>query len=294
MSNIKNIKLTPIKQLIDLNGDKVNFDLNFNVTSANKVPFDALVVTQKMLDSEAPLEYKKVLEGTINGNIVSDKGVYDNYLLLLKSDTPVDCQVTIDIKDIPVNQEFFRQLEKQKNMEQLKYQQQQQQKNLQNQNTQINTENKNIPNRNIENSLKDKQLNSRSEQEKISSSKINWKLLLLILVLCIGGFALWYFYNKNLNNTKTSTQNNSLPGINLNQNQLIQNIPPVIENVPLQNVPLQNVPAPPTVSVELAPAPIKTNSIHNQILDALNNTPNETLPKLNTNLVSKINNIPIW
>ena len=73
MSNIKNIKLTPIKQLIDLNGDKVNFDLTFNATSANKVPFDALVVTQKMLDSETPLEYKKVTEGTINGNIVSDK-----------------------------------------------------------------------------------------------------------------------------------------------------------------------------------------------------------------------------
>ena len=194
MSNIKNIKLTPIKQLIDLNGEKVNFDLNFNVTSANKVPFDALVVTQKMLDSEEKLEYKKVLEGTINGNIVSDKGVYDNYLLLLKSDTPVDCQVTIDIKDIPINQEFFRQLEKQKNMEKIKVNQKNTQniQNTQNTNTQNtqNSQNTNVNTQNTQNISKNTQLNPKPE------SKINWKLLLLILVICVGGFALWYFYNK--------------------------------------------------------------------------------------------------
>jgi len=307
MSNVKNIKLTPIKQLIDLNGDKVNFDLTFNATSANKVPFDALVVTQKMLDSETPLEYKKVTEGTINGNIVSDKGVYDNYLLLLKSDTPVDCQITIDIKDIPINQEFFRQLQ-QNNLEQKNLEQQVNKQNKQNtQNNQINRTNKNLEDKNSKN----KQLNPQNQEELQSqkkSSKINWKILLLILVICIGGFALWYFYNKNItNSSKIPLINNSQPNLNQNTQQLIQNIPD-INNIPTQNMSIiNNTPIHPTPSISLEipsipSIPLQTNpielkqqnSIHNQILDALNNTPVETIPKLNSNLVSKINNIPIW
>ena len=305
MSNVKNIKLTPIKQLIDLNGDKVNFDLNFNVTSANKVPFDALVVTQKMLDSESPLEYKKVKEGTINGNIVSDKGVYDNYLLLLKSDTPVECQITIDIKDIPINQEFFRQLQ-QNNLEQKNLEQQVNKQNTQNNqiNRTKNLEDKNSRNKQLNSQ---NQLNPQNQQELQSQkkpSKINWKLLLLILVICIGGFALWYFYNKNITNSaKIPLVNNTHPNLNQNTQQLIQNIPS-INNIPTQNIPINNTPIQqtPSISLELPSIQLQTNpielkqqnSIHNQILDALNNAPVETIPKLKSNLVSKINNIPIW
>jgi len=85
MTTVQNIKLNSIKQLLDLNGEKVNFDLTFEVVSKDKVPFETLVVTQKMLDSDEPLEYKKITEGIIQGNIVSDKGLYDNYFLVLKS-----------------------------------------------------------------------------------------------------------------------------------------------------------------------------------------------------------------
>ena len=103
MTTVKNIKLNSIKQLIDLNGDKVNFDLNVKVSSENKAPFDALVVTQKILDSEQELVYKKVEDGTMSINISNDKGIYENYLLLLKSETPVNCEIQLDIKDIPYN-----------------------------------------------------------------------------------------------------------------------------------------------------------------------------------------------
>jgi hypothetical protein len=47
--------ISSIKQLIDLNGKSVNFHLSFSVRSLNKEPFDALVVTQEMLDSHEPL-----------------------------------------------------------------------------------------------------------------------------------------------------------------------------------------------------------------------------------------------
>jgi hypothetical protein len=90
-----------IKKLIDLNGDKTNFDLSFTVKSTDKSPFEAIVVSQAQLDDGEPLPYKNVSQGLISGNIVSDKNVYQNYFLLLKSENEVECQIEIDIKDIP-------------------------------------------------------------------------------------------------------------------------------------------------------------------------------------------------
>ncbi len=88
-----------MKQLIDLNGDITNFELTFTATSKDGSVFDILIVDQTMLDSNQPLEYKKA-NGTMSGNIVSDKGVYQNFFLILKSDTNCDCEVMIDIKEI--------------------------------------------------------------------------------------------------------------------------------------------------------------------------------------------------
>lgn len=96
----KTYTLGPMKQLIDLNGDITNFDLTFTATSQDGSPFELLVVDQTTLDSNPSLEYKKA-EGTMSGNIVSDKGVYQNYFLLLKSDSKNECDVTIEIKEIP-------------------------------------------------------------------------------------------------------------------------------------------------------------------------------------------------
>ena len=109
MSSKKTVLVNKIKQLIDLNGDKVNYNLNFTVTSKDGLPFDTIVVSQAKLDSGEELEYKKVLNGIINGNIVADKDVYQNYFLLLKAENPVECTVEIDIKDIPVNEQFLNQ-----------------------------------------------------------------------------------------------------------------------------------------------------------------------------------------
>ena len=102
MSKVSTYKLTNIKQLIDLNKDKINFELDFQVESLNGIHFDALVVTQEMLDSETQLVYQKA-EGFISGKIISDKNIYQNYFLLLKSNEPVECKVSISIKEIPPN-----------------------------------------------------------------------------------------------------------------------------------------------------------------------------------------------
>jgi len=80
------------RQLVDLNGDSKNFDLTFTCTSKDGAPFEVLVVDQTTLDSTPTLQYKKA-NGTISGNIVADKNVYQNYFLVLKADKP--CEVTV-------------------------------------------------------------------------------------------------------------------------------------------------------------------------------------------------------
>lgn len=108
--NNKTYSLSNMKQLIDLNGDVTNFDLTFTATSQDGSPFYALVVDQTTLDSNPSLEYKKA-EGTISGNIISDKGVYQNYFLILKSDNPCKCNVSIQLKEIPQSSSSQPQLE---------------------------------------------------------------------------------------------------------------------------------------------------------------------------------------
>jgi hypothetical protein len=88
------------RQLVDLNGDSINFDLTFTCTSKDNAPFDVLVVDQATLDATPTLQYKKA-NGTISGNIVADKNIYQNYFLVLKAGKP--CEVTVKTikKDIP-------------------------------------------------------------------------------------------------------------------------------------------------------------------------------------------------
>jgi len=100
--------ISNIKQLIDLNGKSVNFHLNFKATSLSNENFDALVVTQEMLDSNDPLSYQKA-DGEISGQIKNENGTYNNYFLCLKSDTPMEIEVFIDLTELQVQQEVQQQ-----------------------------------------------------------------------------------------------------------------------------------------------------------------------------------------
>jgi hypothetical protein len=91
--------LGKIKQLIDLNGDSINFDLNFKVSS-DGATFNVLVVDQNTLDNTPELQYKEVT-GSIAGNIVADKNTYQNYFLILKSENPCIVEVEIVKKELP-------------------------------------------------------------------------------------------------------------------------------------------------------------------------------------------------
>ena len=98
--SVNKYSISSIKQLIDLNGSRVNFHLTFQVKSVTNEPFDALVVTQEMLDSNSPLNYQRA-EGDISGQIKNDNNVYNSYFLCVKSDKAMEIEVTVNITDVP-------------------------------------------------------------------------------------------------------------------------------------------------------------------------------------------------
>ena len=87
-------KISKMKQLIDLNGDLSQFEIEFKAYTPNEEQFDALVVTQDILDSGNELLYNKA-PGVISGTVSSDSDIYQNYFLVLKSDVPCTCIVEI-------------------------------------------------------------------------------------------------------------------------------------------------------------------------------------------------------
>lgn len=99
MQITKTVPVSQRKQLIDLNGETVNFNITFTATSKNSEPFEIIVVDQDTLDKEPELEFKKV-NGSISGNIISDKDVYQNYYICLKATNPCNVDVVVDKKEI--------------------------------------------------------------------------------------------------------------------------------------------------------------------------------------------------
>ena len=161
-----------MKQLIDLNGDKVNFELQFKVDSTDGSEFDALVVTQEMLDSGAEINYQKA-NGTISGNIISDKGEYQSYLLILKSDTPTEVVVSSMMRDIPFNPS-----QPQTQPQQQPQPQQPQQ-----------------PYQPYQPSYQPQPYQPQPPQPSKKKSKINWvNVLLIVIGFVMLGFVGWMFY----------------------------------------------------------------------------------------------------
>jgi hypothetical protein len=102
---MKTYSVSKVKQLIDLNGDSVNFEVNFKVSSQNKEPFDILVVDQTTLDNNQNLQYKNVTNGTISGKVKQDKNVYQNHFIILKAENPCNCDVEILKTELPETRE---------------------------------------------------------------------------------------------------------------------------------------------------------------------------------------------
>lgn len=96
-------KVNSSRQLIDLNKNVINFKVKFNTQGVfadgrinNNCEYYMLIVNQTQLDSpdfeKKPL--KKVV-GSLGGEIISNKNVYQNYFLLLEAKS--ECYVKVNV-----------------------------------------------------------------------------------------------------------------------------------------------------------------------------------------------------
>ena len=98
----KTYQINEIQQLIDLNQDSTNFKLNFTCESIKpNIKYQILVISQSELDNpnSKNLQFKDVV-GQMGGDLVVDKNIYQNYFLILKSQTPCEVNVTINKEEI--------------------------------------------------------------------------------------------------------------------------------------------------------------------------------------------------
>ena len=205
----KTYKLNEINQLIELNGDKTNFEIDFDIVSKNKEPFKAKVISESDLNSGKKIEYQIVENGIISGKVINDKGVFQSYFLLLKSDKPTECNVTINLKEIPINTE----LQKEEMLRQRKLIEEQ------------------LERQNPFNTTQKKQKNTILKY--ISNY---WG----IGVLCIIVLGLLWFINKNKNKNVPLTEDVlKVPEVNL-QGVSTQDVNFPEVNLPMQDVSLPN------------------------------------------------------
>lgn len=170
MSETKTYTLGKIKQLIDLNGDTTNFNLTFKVTCHDNTPFNVLVVDQTTLDNSPELEYKEAVK-EMSGNIVADKNIYQNYFLILKSETPCVVDVQIDKKPLPITPNFP------------------------------------INDLHPTSTINKKVHSQLSNNITSPNGFINWKKIGLIVLVClIAGGVLWYLYKRKPSNIVTTAQ----------------------------------------------------------------------------------------
>ena len=100
----KEYTLNKTKQLVDLNGDSINFRINFSVVSKNNQPFEMAIVDQTTLDNNPNIQYIQVTDGRNSGQFEETSNVYQNYFLVLKSPQPCEVVVEINKEDLPKTQ----------------------------------------------------------------------------------------------------------------------------------------------------------------------------------------------
>ena len=95
------------KQIIDLNEDMVNFVVEFTITpqqSDMEKPYEIAITTQEKLDAGVEAKFTQI-SGVFNKTIKNTTGTYQNYCLMMSSKTEIkDITITIKLSEIAVEQ----------------------------------------------------------------------------------------------------------------------------------------------------------------------------------------------
>lgn len=103
MSSIEKIyEIGTTPQIIDINKSINNFNCDFEISCENlNDKFSLSIVSQLDLDSDKNIEYKN-FTGSTKGNLNSTNNKYESYLMLVKSDNPVNITVKLKLDELPI------------------------------------------------------------------------------------------------------------------------------------------------------------------------------------------------
>jgi len=105
----KEIEVTPMMQLVDLNGTKVNFQSEFTVSTDPSKKIGIAIVSQEQLDN-GDIRFEPLEEGgTYSRRITYQKNAHQNHFIALKKldkdETPVATRVIVRLKELPLVRE---------------------------------------------------------------------------------------------------------------------------------------------------------------------------------------------
>jgi len=234
MNENKMVKLTKYMQLIDLNKELTNFDINFSVKERSGKSFQLAVVDQTTLDSGSDIQYETI-NGETSANLISNKDVYQNYFLCLKTIENKSDNVVVD----------------------------------------ININGREIPAETVTNTTQNTTQNTTPQIVKTETGvvvflKKNWKFIVAVIVLiAIGVFVYDYYFNKS-----STVNDNSTPKLLESINDSLSPVKPDIECKPdnattIETIPVQVTPTPPTQTLPQPPSP--TSPLNTNLLNKLKN-----------------------
>ena len=98
---MKTYKVNDIRQLIDLNGESINFNINFNISSPSNCMYQLTVVSQEDIDN-GDIKFKDV-KGSISGELSNTNNKHQHFYLILKSNNECMLDVNIDKTELPIS-----------------------------------------------------------------------------------------------------------------------------------------------------------------------------------------------
>lgn len=95
-------QLYSVKTLVDLNGDLVNFRIQFTLQSdpANS-PFQVSILDETTLNHTETIQYQTVKDGVLKGEVKSDKNNYQRFYMILRADSPTVVNITLQTEELP-------------------------------------------------------------------------------------------------------------------------------------------------------------------------------------------------
>jgi len=272
----KTYNVNKTKQLVDLNGHLTNFKSVFTVKSDKETEFDVAIVNQNILDSEDDTAVKyRHATGIINGEIFNDNDIYQNYFLIIVSKKPCECEVTVDVNQIPSKRNnTFRENELPEIIEDVNY------------NSPLLTE-------------------KYSYTHKKKKSNRVWWIILYVILAILAGFVIFYYLKKYkyiyakqdsdriLNEHENIIQSDiHIPEKqNLLENLIVDNIPvdvPVVVKAEPEIVQQNNI-VPPPVDIEVPKIEILPENPKTEILQHTVSKNQTLLHRLNNLKTTKLN-----